>query len=130
MGVPLSPKAQAFIKEKVFGNVATVMRNGSPQVTTVWVDTDGTNVLVNSVEGRVKVKNMQRDSRVALAIVAEGNAYRALFVRGRVTSMTTDGAADHYEALAKKYERPVMGQPGHTRIKIFIEPLSVIERGL
>ncbi len=130
MGVPLSPKAQDFIKERVFGHIATVMRNGSPQVTTVWVDTDGTNILVNSVDGRVKVKNMGRDGRVALAVVAEGNAYRALFVRGQVASMTTEGAAEHYEALAKRYERPVMGQPGQTRIKIFIEPLSVIERGL
>ncbi len=130
MGVPLSPEAQAFIKEKAFGHVATVMRNGSPQVTTVWVDTDGASILVNSVEGRTKVRNMQRDGRVALVIAAEGNAYRALFVRGRVSSTTTDGAAEHYEALAKRYERPVMGQPGQTRVKIFIEPLSVIERGL
>ncbi len=73
---------------------------------------------------------MQRDGRVALVIAAEGNAYRALFVRGQVASMTTEGAAEHYEALAKRYERPVMGRPDQTRVKISIEPLSVIERGL
>ena len=130
MGVPLSPQAQAFLQQKVFGHIATLMRDGSPQTTTVWVDTDGANILVNTVEGRVKIKNMRRDGRVALAVVDSDNPYRGLSIRGRVTSTTIEGAAEHYAELAKKYERPLMTSPENIRVKVVIEPLGVVERGL
>jgi PPOX class probable F420-dependent enzyme len=90
-----------------FAAIATLMPDGTPQVTPVWFDlTDGM-IRVNTAKGRVKAQNMQEGSAVALSIVDPDNPYRYVQVRGRVIKATTDGAADHIEALAHKY----MGKP-------------------
>ena len=134
MGVPLSPQAQAFLREKVFAHISTLMRDGSPQSTIVWVDTDGTNVLINSSLSRVKLKNMQRDGRVAISIAAPENAYRCLYIRGLVTDISERDGLDHIDSLAKKYRGedryPRDRLVGETRVKVVIEPLHVLERGL
>jgi PPOX class probable F420-dependent enzyme len=134
MGFPLSPEAQAFLKEQVYAHISTLMRDGSPHSTIVWVDTDGENLLVNSSTNRVKLKNMTRDNRVSLSIAGPDNAYRCLYVRGLVTSITEDSDLTFIDSLAKKYrgqdQYPRDRLVGETRMKIVIEPLSVIERGL
>ena len=76
MGVALAPEVQSFLKEKVLAHVATVMVDGSPQVTPMWVDTDGTHVLVNTSEGRLKVKNLRRNPHIALSITDPTNFFR------------------------------------------------------
>jgi PPOX class probable F420-dependent enzyme len=133
MGVELSPLAIAFLAEPVFAHVATLMKDGSPQVTPVWVETDGTDILINSSEPRVKTRNLTRDGRVALSIMGLENSRRNLFVRGRVTEITADGAIDQINGLSLKYT----GNPnyqgfreGETRMCIRIEPLKIHERGL
>src|SRR5207253_4300596 len=78
--------------KKAFANLATVMPNGSPQVTPVWFDFDGKYLRVNSARGRVKDKNMRHDPRVALSILDPDNPYRHLEIRGRVIKITEDGA--------------------------------------
>jgi PPOX class probable F420-dependent enzyme len=83
--------------------VATVMPDGSPQLTQTWVDTDGAHILINTVEGFQKVRNMERDARVALNVADPGDVSRYYAVRGRVASISADGAAEHIEALAHKY---------------------------
>jgi PPOX class probable F420-dependent enzyme len=83
--------------------LATVMPDGSPQMTQTWVDTDGTDILVNTVAGFQKVRNMERDQRVALNIADPSDVSRYYAVRGRVVSITPDGAAQHIEQLAQKY---------------------------
>jgi len=83
--------------------IATVMPDGAPQMTQTWVDTDGTHVLINTVAGFQKVRNMERDARVALNVADPGNVSRYHAVRGRVVSITADGAAEHIETLAQKY---------------------------
>src|SRR5215468_5881691 len=83
--------------------LATTMPDGSPQVTQTWVDTDGEHVLINSVQRNVKVKNIARDPRVAVAVAAPDTPSRYVQIRGRVVSITTDGAAEHIEMLAQKY---------------------------
>jgi PPOX class probable F420-dependent enzyme len=83
--------------------VATLMPDGAPQMTQTWVDTDGTNILINTVAGFQKVRNMERDARVALNVADPGDVSRYYAVRGRVVSITADGAADHIERLAQKY---------------------------
>lgn len=133
MGAPLSAEAQSFLKEKVFAHVATLMKDGSPQVTPVWVDTDGAYIRINTADGRVKARNLRRDARVALSIMGMDNAYRCLWVRGRVKEITTEGANDHINGLSLKYSgNPVY--PGHARgekrLKILIEPLHITQRGL
>jgi PPOX class probable F420-dependent enzyme len=90
-----------------FAALATLMPDGTPQVTPVWFDyTDG-KIRVNTALGRVKAANMKEGAPVALSIVDPDNAYRYVQVRGRVIKTTTDGAREHIEALAHKY----MGTP-------------------
>ena len=83
--------------------LATTMPDGSPQLTQTWVDTDGTHVLVNTVAGFQKVRNMERDPRVALNIAAPDDVSSYVAVRGRVVSISPDGAAEHIDRLAQKY---------------------------
>jgi PPOX class probable F420-dependent enzyme len=83
--------------------VATLMPDGAPQMTQTWVDTDGRHLLVNTVAGFQKVRNMERDARVALNVADPDDVSRYYAVRGRVVSITPDGAAEHIERLAQKY---------------------------
>jgi PPOX class probable F420-dependent enzyme len=83
--------------------ITTLMPDGSPQLTQTWVDTDGEHILINSVVGYQKLRNIERDPRVAVAVSAPSSPTRYISVRGRVTAITTEGAADHIEALAQKY---------------------------
>ena len=83
--------------------IATLMPDGSPQITQTWVDTDGEHVLINSVEGFQKIKNIRRDPRVALSISDPHNPARYYAIRGHVLDITADGAADHIEKLARRY---------------------------
>lgn len=92
-----------LFKKKAFANLATLMPDGSPQVTPVWCDYDGENVLINTAAGRVKDKNLQREPRVSLSILDPDNPYRYLEVRGRVVERTHEGADDHINKMAKKY---------------------------
>jgi PPOX class probable F420-dependent enzyme len=94
---------QGLLQQKAFAHLATVMADGSPQVTPVWVDFDGTHLRINSAKGRVKDKNMRRTPRVALAIQDPDNPYRYLAVRGRVEEITETGADTHIDTLSKKY---------------------------
>jgi PPOX class probable F420-dependent enzyme len=88
---------------KAFGNLATLMKDGSPQVTVIWFNTDGNYILINSTTERVKDHNMRRDARVTILIVDPKNPYRYIQIRGRVVEITTGGARQHIDALAKKY---------------------------
>jgi PPOX class probable F420-dependent enzyme len=115
-----------------FANLATLMPDGSPQVTPVWVDYDGAYVHVNSAKGRVKDKNMRRDKRVALSIQDPDNPYRYLAVRGEVAEITENGADAHIDALAKKYlgkERYPFRTPGEVRVIYKIRPDKVSTSG-
>lgn len=83
--------------------IAPTMPDGSPQLTQVWVDTDGEHVVINTVEGFQKLRNIERDPRVAVAVADPADPTSYTQIRGRVVSTTTDGAADHIEALSQKY---------------------------
>ena len=115
-----------------FAHLATLMPDGSPQVTPVWCDFDGTNVRVNSAKGRVKDKNMQRDKKVALSVQDPENPYRYLAMRGEVVEITEEGADAHIDALAKKYlgkdKYPFRG-PGEVRVIYKIRPVNVHTMG-
>jgi PPOX class probable F420-dependent enzyme len=103
--------------------LATLMPDGSPQMTETWVDTDGEHVLVNTVQGFQKDKNVARDPRVALNISELANPSRYFEVRGRVTSVTTEGGAEHIETLAQRYlggPYPWYGGRGQTRLILSI----------
>ena len=108
------------------------MADGSPQITQTWVDTDGEHVIINSVQSHVKIKNISRDPRVAVAISAPGNPSRYVQIRGRVVSVTTDGAVDHIEMLSQRYTGAPYswyGGRNQVRVIIVIEPEKVTNMG-
>ncbi|MFG6502809.1 PPOX class F420-dependent oxidoreductase [Microbacterium sp. P05] len=101
--------------------LSTIMPDGSPQVTETWVGTDGENVIINTVVGFVKVRNVERDPRVALAIQDPANPFRYIQVRGRVISMTTEGGAENIDALSQKYTgRPYPWYGGRDQQRIIL----------
>jgi len=117
--------ADLLSNKKAFANLGTLNSDGSPQVTTVWVDYDGKHVRVNSARGRLKDKNITRDPRVSLSIQDPENPYRYLEIRGKVVEATEKGADDHINSLAKKYlgkDVYPFRQPGEKRVIYKIEP--------
>jgi PPOX class probable F420-dependent enzyme len=132
MGKNIPEKYADLFTKPSFANLATVMPDGSPQVTPVWVDFDGSHVLFNSALGRVKDKNIRRDPRVSLAIQDPGNPYRYMEIRGRVVEITQKGADEHINKLSQKYlGKPVypFRQPGEVRVLYRIEPEHVSVMG-
>lgn len=116
-----------FVKQ-AFGQLATIMPDGTPQVTPVWCDFDGTYVRVNSAKGRVKDKNIRRNGNVALSVQDPENPYRYLAVRGKVVDITENGADDHIDALAKKYlgkDKYPFRTPQEVRVIYKIQPEHV-----
>lgn len=119
-------------QKTAFAALATLMPDGSPQVTPVWFDYRNGIIRVNSAKGRVKTRNMKPGARVALSIVDPDNAYRYLQVRGHIRHVTEDGAAAHIDSLAKKYlgqDKYPFAQPGEVRVLFEIEPESTSAMG-
>jgi len=117
-----------LFKKKAFANLATLMPDGQPQVTPVWVDFDGHHVVINTAEGRQKDKNLKRDGRVALSIMDPDNPYRYLEVRGHVTERTLNGADQHIDAMAKKYlgkDTYPYRKAGEVRVIYKMEPVHI-----
>ena len=115
-------------EKKAFAHLATLMPDGSPQVTPVWFDYADGAIRVNSARGRVKDRNMKQGSSVALSILDPENPYRYLQVRGRVRRVTEDGAVAHIDSLAKKYigqDKYPWSRPGDVRVTYEIEPTRV-----
>lgn len=103
--------------------LATTMPDGSPQLTQTWVGTDGTHIIVNTVEGYQKLRNIERDPRVALTVSDPANPFRYVAVRGTVVSTTTEGGAESIEALAQRYlggPYPWYGGRDQTRVILTI----------
>ena len=119
-------------QKKAFANLATVMPDGSPQVTPVWFDYADGIIRVNTAKGRVKARNMKEGSAVALAIMDPDNPYRYLQVRGRVRRVVEPGADRHIDSLAKKYlgkDKYPFARPGEVRVMYEIEPKSASGMG-
>ncbi len=118
--------------KQAFANLATVMKDGSPQVTPIWFDYAAGKIRVNTARGRVKARTLKPGARVALAILDPQNPYRYVQVRGRVVSEAEHGAAAHIDSLAKKYlgqDKYPFAQPGEVRVMYEIEPTSASGNG-
>jgi PPOX class probable F420-dependent enzyme len=128
MAAEIPAKFRDLLGKKAFAHLATVMPDGRPQVSPVWFDFESGRLRINSAKGRLKDKNMRRDSRVALSIQDPDNAYRYIEIRGKVVEITENGADAHIDALAKKYlglETYPNRQPGEVRVIYRIEPLQI-----
>lgn len=99
----LSESLKNMLNQKTFAHLATVMADGSPQVSPVWIDHEGGYIRVNSAQGRVKDKNMRRTPDVAISMTDPENPYKFVSVKGKVVEVTEDGADAHIDALAYKY---------------------------
>jgi len=116
--------AKELIEGKNFASLATLMPDGSPQVSPVWIDHDEEVILVNSAEGRVKTKNVARDTRVAISIFDQKDPYRKVLIRGRVIEVTKEGAEGHIDKMAMKYRglaKYPWHQPGISRVLIKVK---------
>ena len=103
--------------------LATVMPDGSPQVTPVWFDTDGEHILINTNEGRVKDRNMKERPKVAMVIQDPADPFRYLQIRGEVVGYTREGADEHIDMLCQRYRgKPWDYRPGQKRIIYKIRP--------
>ncbi len=128
MAAQLDDDVRDFLDQKVFAHVATLMPDGSPQVSPVWIDHDDTHVIFNTAEGRYKTENLEADGRIAVSITDPENPYTHLLVRGRVSELRRDGADEHIDGMAKKYmdvDTYPFRQPGEIRVIVLIEPDSV-----
>jgi PPOX class probable F420-dependent enzyme len=113
--------------KKAFANLATLMPDGTPQVTPVWFDYKDGRIRVNTAKGRVKARNMQEGAAVALAVMDPDNPYRYVQVRGRVKRVAEQNADAHIDTLAKKYlgkDKYPWARPGEVRVIYEIEPTS------
>ena len=121
-------EAKHLLSGKHFAHVATLMPDGSPQVSPVWVDVEDGLVLFNTAEGRLKPENLRRDPRVAISITDDENPYENVLIRGKAVELTHDGADEHIDALANRYmgvdEYPLR-HPGEERVIVKIEPEKV-----
>ena len=118
MSQVIPEKYRDLFQKRAFASLGTLMPDGRPQVTPVWVDFDGEHVIFNSAKGRQKDRNVRRDPRVSLALIDPDNPYRYIEIRGRVVEITEDGADESINKLAKKYlgvDKYPYAQPGEVR---------------
>lgn len=118
-------KYRDLFTKRAFASLATLMPDGRPQVTPVWIDYDGSHILFNSAKGRQKDKNVRRDPRVAVTLIDPENPYRYLEVRGSVVEITEDGADAHIDKMAKKYlgvDKYPYASSGEQRVIYKIKP--------
>jgi len=127
MAANLDKYLDLFRDKKAFAHIATVMADGSPQVTPVWIDYRNGRIAFNTARGRVKDKNLKEGARIALSIQDPDNPYRYVQVRGTVAKVTEDGADQHIDALAKKYmgvDKYPFHTPNEKRVIYEIEATS------
>jgi len=105
-----------------FGHLGTVNRDGSVQVSPVWVHVENGKPVFNTAEGRLKWRNMERDPRVTLEVIDSSDGYSSVEIRGRVT-MTREGGDEHINELSLKYAgEPFQYVPGDVRVKVTVDP--------
>lgn len=134
MSANIPNEFQDLLTEPVVVSLVTVMPDGTPQATPVWVDYDGEHVIINTARGRQKDRNMQQDAKVTVLAIDPKNPYRWMEVRGKVEEATEQGALDVINRLAKKYAgtdqyyggvMPAEQAKQETRVTYKIKPVHV-----
>jgi PPOX class probable F420-dependent enzyme len=128
-GIETPPESvKKLIDSRSFASVATLMPGGSPHVTQTWIDREGDIVMINTFEGSQKHRNGSRDPRIALTVVDQKNEFNVAIIRGRVKEVTLEGAEEHIDKMAMKYNG--LGKYERwfpqRRVLIKIEPRRVI----
>ena len=122
-----------LFERKTFAGFATVMPDGTPQVTPVWIDYDGEYIVVNTARGRQKERNVQANPKVGVVAMDPDDPYRYISVRGEVVEVTEEGAVEHANDLARRYmgieQYPNLGEEQGPRVMVLIRPDRVIASG-
>jgi PPOX class probable F420-dependent enzyme len=131
---PIPESFADLFERETFASFATLMSDGTPQVTPVWIDMgEEGHLLVNTARGRQKERNAERDAKVGLCVMDPDDPYRYLSVRGEVTEVTEDGAVEHIDRLARRYmgvgEYPHHGEESGPRVVIRLRPDRVVTSG-
>jgi PPOX class probable F420-dependent enzyme len=125
----LTHEQARLLEEPNFATVATLNADGSPQLSIVWIDWDGKNVVFNTAAGRAKPRNLERDPRASVLVVDRVDGYRWVAVRGRA-EITTEGADAHIDEMARKYTgEGWQARPGEVRLLVRIRPAHVSAYG-
>ena len=125
MSAPVPESHKDLFQKRAFGSFTTLMPDGSPQTTPVWVDFENGKVIVNTALGRQKDKNVRRDPRVAITLIDPDNPYRYLEIRGKVDEISVEGAEKHIDKMAKKYidqDKYPWAKPGEQRVLLKVTP--------
>lgn len=126
----IPPSFHDLFERESFASFATVMPDGTPQVTPVWIDFDGEFVLVNTAKGRQKDRNVRENPAVGVLVMDPDDPYRYVSIRGTVAEVTEDGATAHIDSLAQRYmdveEYPHHGEERGPRVLIKIRPDRVV----
>ena len=124
----ITPDVRKLLEDKNLAFVSTLMKDGAPQITPVWIDVEGDLIIINTAEGRTKQKNLLRDPRIAISVVNKDNPYDMITIRGRVIEHTSQGADLHIDKMAKKYlgvDKYPFARPGEKRILLKIRSEKV-----
>ena len=117
-----------IIEKNSFAFLATLMEDGSPHVSPVWIDFVDNIILINTAKGRIKQRNVSRDPRVSISLIDDENPYSMVTIRGKVIEQTSIGADEHIDKLAKKYLNAEK-YPGHSpnleRVILRIKPEKI-----
>jgi PPOX class probable F420-dependent enzyme len=127
-----STHLELLTTKPAFANLATLTSSGFPQVTPVWIDFDGTYVIINSAKGRLKDRNMRARKQIGLSISDPANPYRYLGIQGTIVEITEEGGDAHIDRMAKKYmgvDSYPMRQPGEVRVLYKVKPERVHTMG-
>ncbi|MEI8080686.1 MAG: PPOX class F420-dependent oxidoreductase [Actinomycetes bacterium] len=132
MTAELTQEQKALFDEANFATVATINPDGQPQLSVVWVETDGPDILFSTTVGRIKERNLRRDPRVTILVNPPANPYSYVEVRGTV-EITEQGGRQLIDELAGKY----MGIDRYTfddgtdnvRVVVRIKPARIVTMG-
>ncbi|MGH2680621.1 MAG: PPOX class F420-dependent oxidoreductase [Actinomycetota bacterium] len=120
-----SARDRAILEAPNFASVATLMPDGAPHVSTIWIDVDGDDVVFNTSEGRVKTANIARDPRVSISVFDQDDPYEQVVIHGTVVDVTREGADEHIDRMARKYlglDAYPWREPGERRVIVRIRP--------
>lgn len=117
----LPDKVLDLIRNRGITYIATLMPDGSPQLTQTWVDTDGEFVIINTVDGHQKVLNIRRDPRVAVTVADVNDPSNFVQLRGQVVRETTEGAVEHIDLISERYTgRPYPWYGGRDQVRLML----------
>ena len=123
----LRPEERELFERRNHAVLGTIRPDGTPQVTPVWVMLEGDRPVVNSAQGRAKVRNVGRNPRATVTVLDEADWNRWVSIEGRVVEVTEEGAAEHADTVSLFYDgKPFRDlEPGEVRVRIVIEPERV-----